>query len=54
MELIFENIGTIAVALVLALIIGATAVCVIKDRKAGKTSCSGGCSNCPFGGKCGK
>jgi len=25
---------------------------LVKDRKSGKSSCSGSCGDCPFGGQC--
>ena len=51
-EFLKNNLGTIAVTLVLAVIIAAVAVRLIKNRKAGKSSCGCGCSTCPMSGKC--
>lgn len=47
-----ENLGTIIVlAAVLALVTFLT-IKLIKDKKAGKSGCSCGCSSCPMSGKC--
>ena len=47
-----ENLGTIIVlAAVLALVAFLT-LKLVKDKKAGKSGCSCGCSSCPMSGKC--
>ena len=47
-----ENLGTIIVlAAVLALVTFLT-IKLIKDKKAGKSGYSCGCSSCPMSGKC--
>ena len=52
LEYILNNIGTISVALIVALIVGAVIAVMIRDKKSGKSSCGGGCSGCPYSGKC--
>lgn len=47
---IAKNIGTILICLVLILIVCAIIRSMIKDKKAGKSSCGGNCSHC--GGSC--
>ena len=47
-----ENIGSIAILLALALIIGFVAFKVIRDKKRGKSSCGCGCGSCPMKDKC--
>jgi len=46
------NLGTIIVA---AVVFGVVALIIVKhfkSKKAGKASCSSGCANCPYSGKC--
>ena len=47
---IAKNIGTILICLVLILIVAAIIRSIVKDKKAGKSSCGGNCSHC--GGSC--
>ncbi|MCR4708572.1 MAG: FeoB-associated Cys-rich membrane protein [Clostridiales bacterium] len=51
---IAENVGTIAVTLVLIGIVAAVLVKLHKDRKQGKSSCGGSCGCCPMSGSCHK
>lgn len=47
-----NNIGTIIVA---AVVFGIAALIIVKhfkNKKAGKSSCAGGCADCPLNGKC--
>jgi len=48
------NLGTILVCFVLTLIVGAIVASLVKDRRAGTSSCScaGGCAGCPSNGMC--
>lgn len=49
-----QNLGTIVVgAAVLALVVF-LALKLVKDKKAGKSGCSCGCSSCPMSTQCGK
>lgn len=54
MAWILENIGTIAICVVLGAIVTGIIVHMIKDRKKGKSSCGGNCAHCPMGGACHK
>ena len=54
LDLIAENIGTIAVCLALCGVVFAVVFRMLKNKKKGKSSCSCGCSGCPFSGKCGE
>lgn len=47
-----NHIGTIVVCVLLALMLGAVAYKMIKDKKQGKSSCGGGCANCAMHGQC--
>ncbi len=47
---IAKNIGTILICLVLILIVAAIIRSIVRDKKAGKSSCGGNCSHC--GGSC--
>ena len=46
------NIATIIICAILLLIVTKIVVGLIKDRKAGKSSCGCGCSDCPMSGEC--
>lgn len=52
LEWLSANIGSIIVVLVLAAIVTAIIVNMIKDKKRGKSSCGGGCAGCAFSGSC--
>ena len=52
MDFLIQNIGTIAVALIVAALIGAVVFNIVHKRKQGKASCSCGCANCPMKDKC--
>lgn len=41
-----QNIGTIVILAVLAVIFGLMLYSLIRDKKAGKSSCGGGCAGC--------
>ncbi len=47
---IAKNIGTILICLVLILMVAAIIHSMVKDKKAGNSSCGGNCSHC--GGSC--
>lgn len=49
---ILSNIGTIAVALVLAIIVTLIVWKMLSDKKKGKNSCGCNCKNCPSAGMC--
>ncbi len=46
------NLATIIVFLVVALVVGLVVFKMIKDKKAGKKSCSCGCGGCPMKDSC--
>lgn len=52
MEFITQNMGTIAVLLVLAVIVGLVIFKMRKDKKAGKGSCGCGCGGCAMKDSC--
>lgn len=54
MTWIISNLGTIIVALVVFGIVAAIAIKMLRDKKAGKHSCSCGCGceSCALSGKC--
>lgn len=45
-------IGTVAVLAVLTVIVAAVLISVIKDKKAGRTSCGGNCAHCAMHCNC--
>ncbi len=51
---ITDNIGTIIVGAVLAIIVILIIRKLYRDKKAGKSSCGCGCENCPAKGACHK
>ena len=51
-QFITANIGTIVIALVVAGIVEAIIVSVVRDKKKGKSSCGCGCENCAMKGQC--
>ena len=53
-QFIVDNLGTIAVGAIVALVIGVVAFIMIRDKAQGKSSCGGGCAGCPMSDKCHK
>ena len=49
-----ENFATILMWLVLAAMVAASGVKLVKDKKKGKSTCGGNCGCCPMGGSCHK
>lgn len=47
-----ENLSTIIVGLILAVIVGLIIYFMIKNRKKGKCACGHECGGCPMGGSC--
>lgn len=47
-----ENFATIIVLLILVGVLAAIVINMIKNKKAGKASCSCGCQGCPKSGSC--
>ena len=52
MDFIIQNMGTIAVLLVLAVIVGLIVNKLCKDKKSGKGGCGCGCSGCAMKDSC--
>lgn len=46
------NIGTIIILAVVAFIVGLIVRSMIKNKKAGRSSCGCGCSTCAMNGQC--
>ena len=46
--------ATVIISLILAAIVVSIILKIIKDKKAGKSSCGCGCSSCPMSGECHK
>ncbi len=49
---LIQNIATIIISLVLAVICALIILKMRKDKKEGKTSCGCGCENCAMSGSC--
>ena len=47
-----ENLGTIAVLLVLAAVLAAIIRYLIREKRSGKSTCGGGCQHCAMFGQC--
>ncbi len=54
MTWLMANIGTIVVALILAIVVTAVIAKMVKNKKQGKSSCGCGCENCAMKGECHK
>ena len=46
------NLGTILISLVLAVIVTLIVVYLLRQKKAGKSSCGANCAHCAMHGKC--
>ena len=51
---ISENIGNIIAIVILAAVIAAIVIHLIKQKKRGKSSCGCKCAHCPMAGSCHK
>ncbi len=51
-EFLRDNLGTIAVATVLLLVLICAFLKILKDKKNGKGCCGSGCSECACAGMC--
>ena len=47
-----EFLPTILICLILLIIVAAVIWDLARNKKAGKSSCSGGCKGCPMNGTC--
>ncbi len=52
LDFLANNIGTIVIALLLGVVVAAVVTAMVKSKKSGGSACGGGCSGCPFSGKC--
>ncbi|MBR4720652.1 MAG: FeoB-associated Cys-rich membrane protein [Clostridia bacterium] len=48
------NMATVIISLLLAAIVAGIIIKMIKNKKAGKSSCGCGCSGCPMSSECNK
>ena len=46
------NLGTILISLVLLVIVSLIVVCLLRQKKAGKSSCGANCAHCAMHGQC--
>ena len=53
-EWIAENWATLVVGAAVAAIVALAVIHLIRNKKAGKSSCGCGCANCPMSGSCHK
>lgn len=51
-EYVVDNLGTIVVGAMVALVLGLIIAKMIKAKKAGKSGCGSCCSGCPSAGIC--
>ena len=54
MEFLSEYGGTILVSVIVLAVVTAVVIKLLKDKKAGKSSCGCGCGNCPASKMCHK
>ena len=52
LNLLRENAGTIAVLLVLAAIIAAIILYLVREKRSGRSGCGHGCESCALHGQC--
>lgn len=52
MDWLINNLATIVISIILAVILGLIIYKLIKNKKQGKSSCGCDCSSCPMGGRC--
>ena len=52
LEFIKDNSATLAVLAILAVTVAAIVVKLVRDKRAGKSSCGCGCADCPMSNKC--
>ncbi|MBO5036902.1 MAG: FeoB-associated Cys-rich membrane protein [Clostridia bacterium] len=54
LDWLINNLGTIAVLVILAIIVTLIVIKLIKDKKQGRSSCGCGCQNCSMSEHCHK
>lgn len=52
LEWLYNNMGNILILLGVAVIVALAIIVMIRDKKAGKSSCGCNCANCAMAGKC--
>lgn len=52
LSFIAQNLATVVISLLLLAVVAGIIARMIKNWKAGKTSCGCGCSGCPMSGTC--
>ena len=52
LDWIAANLGTILISLVLLVIVSLIVVYLLRQKKAGKSSCGAGCAHCAMHGQC--
>ena len=52
MQIILQNLGTVAVCFILAVVIAVIVFGIYRDKRAGKSSCGGSCGACPMRDTC--
>lgn len=52
LDWIAANLGTILISLVLAVIVTLIVVYLLRQKKAGKSSCGANCAHCAMHGQC--
>ena len=52
MQAVLQNLGTIIVCLILAVIVTAVILIIHRDKKLGRSSCGNSCGACPMRDSC--
>ena len=51
-EWFMQNLGTVLVAVILIILVALVIRSLVKDKKAGKSTCGSNCAHCAMAGKC--
>lgn len=51
-EYFLSNLGTIIIGFIVAAVTVIAVICMIRNKKRGKSSCGCGCTDCPMHGNC--
>ncbi len=52
LEYFLSNLGTIIIGFIVAAVTVIAVICMIRNKKRGKSSCGCGCTDCPMHGNC--
>ncbi len=52
LEFLANNLSTIIVGLIVAILIGLAVYAIRRDKKQGKSSCGNNCAHCQMSGQC--